>query len=228
MLLNSEVSYEELSMALYRAALYVGFSDNQGGKEAQDFELRALSVFINTLKEQSTEEGFLSEISKAASGDLSALNDLKNSEQEEFKNLTQNLDKVPKELEDVMRRVVENFSKQEARLYTDIIISAMASVAQANDEKDDMTSIDDGIFGHLSDMTQIFERFLVFFINFHESPKAKYLYEESDIHDQMKISTKETDAMAKVCSSIKGAWIEKYPEDSKQTVQEYLAEKENR
>ncbi len=123
--------------------------------------------------------------------------------------------------------VLNNFSKSEARLYSDIVISAAASVAQAHDERDEFFSTGDRVVDSvtfLTNMRPLFHRFLMFFSDMHADKNAKYLYESNDMFDQLKISSKENYALGQLTAALRSAWMEKYPEDLEQTVQDYIRE----
>lgn len=233
MLSNSKVVFDQLARTLVRAGLFISFADTLEGrneleqKKARMAEAYALYYLMRILQEQHSEEGFLDEIAKIAEGELQGVQNLSDLGPDDIENIQNDLRTVPQELEDTITLALDNFEKREARLYADIVMSACGSVGKAYDEKDEYTDMGGGIedaFMWTANIKHIFYRILMKFEDLHQDDVARYLYNENNIFDQMKISTKESDAIGKLAGSIKAAWLKKHPEDMNQTVQEYLEE----
>lgn len=225
---NSAFLFEQLATTLYRAGMYVSFADLTGGEKAQRAEMYALFVLMQILQKQHSEDDFLHDLGKLAEGRLEGFDNLVGLPDKDIENIIDDLETTPHEVELAVLNVIDNFSKQEARLYVDLLISAGASVAQAHDEKDDFYFHDDGPLPPMADLISNFRQFyyrtLMFFNDLHQDDTARYLYDENSIFDQMKISGKESDALAKLSAAVRKAWLQKYPEDLKQTVQDYIEE----
>jgi hypothetical protein len=229
MLSNSQALFSEISRALYRTGAFVSYADLTGGKKAWKAEMQALSFLMQLLQKQNAETSFLHGLAKLASGELDDVDFFMPPSEDELESIRLDLENVPFEVERAVRLVVNNFPKSDARLYTDILVSAGACVAQAYDEKDDMFLTDSWFVDVVTFLTNIrpfFHRLLMFFSNLHADENAKYLYEDNDIFDQMKISSDETVALGQISHAVRKVWFEKYPEDREQSVQDYIREKE--
>ena len=224
MLSNSQVIFDQLAEALYRAAFYISFADDTDGAKSRKAELQALHVVMQVLQRDHDEDHFLRDLGKLAAGDLVNTSNLELLSDADIQNIRNDLASVPDEVYAAAQIALENFSKDEARLYTDMVLSAAASIAQAYDEKDDFVFQDGApdIAYIIANMGGLFARLLSLFNRVHEDKNAKYLYDQSDIFDEMKISAAESDALGRLSLSIRSAWGEKYPEDLQQTVQDIL------
>jgi hypothetical protein len=227
MLSNSQDLFLLMSKAFYRAGLFVSYADLQDGKKAGLQEMKALGVVLQILQDQGTEGSFLKEIAKLASGEFNDIDQFNLLSDEDIKSMQGNLQSVPQEVASAVSMALDNFSKAEARLYADMLLSVAASVAQAHDERDDMFLTHNYIVDKvtfLGNARQLFYRFLMRFSSIHAPENARYLYEQDDIFDELKISTKETDALGVLSSVIRQEWLKKYPDDANQTVQDYIKE----
>lgn len=224
---NAQTLFSEISKALHRAGLFISYADLTGGEESRKAEMQALSFLVLLLQKQNSEGSFLHDLAKLASGEFQDFDHSAPCSEENLKTIQKDLQNVPLEIGDAFKSVLENFSKPEARLYADILISVGASVAQAYDEKDDFflasNRFTDTMFS-LGNFQPFFHRTLMFFSNIYADKEAKHLYENDNIFDEMKISTKESDALGQLTNALRKAWLEKYPGDIQQTVQDYIRE----
>lgn len=220
---NSQAIFDQLSNTVLRAATYLSYADIEPNQKDLKLELESLNYLMLVLKKEHSEDSFVHDLAKLAKGGLDTAGDFSPLTDKEIKEIQAELENTPDELRQTAKIVLENFSKKEARLYFDIVMAAASSVAQAFDEKDDINFVN-GPLGVLANPKQYYYRFLMIFRKIHETEHDKMLYDESDIFDQFKISTKESDALGHLTSAIGQAWFEKYPEDKEQTVQEYIKE----
>ena len=207
--------------------MFISYADLVGGENAHQAEMQALHMLMQILQRQNSEDAFLHDLAKLASGEMEGIENLEALPEDAVQNIQSDLSGVPQEVESAIRTVLENFPKSEARLYADMLLSVGASVAQAYDEKDDFFTTGNPVVDAVTFVTNarpIYHRILMLFSKLHEDENAKYLYDENDIFDQIKISTKESDALALLSAAVRKAWLEKYPADANQSVQDYLKE----
>lgn len=210
--------FPEISKALYRAAMFVSYIDKRGRGHARAQEIEVVSNYIKVMQEQYPKETFVYELMSFLEGGIREIS-------KEGDSCVGESENIPIKVEEAMKTVLDNFDKSEARLYASILLALSASVAQAHDEKDDFARMENRWLSFttiFSNIQPIYHRILMFLSDTYNGERARKLYEPDDIFDQMKISTKESDALGLLSGAIKKAWIEKYPEDMKQTVKEHL------
>jgi hypothetical protein len=225
MLSKSQALFEQISKALYRAGMYVSCADLKGGEKAWHEEMKAIDIVLHVMQKQSSADSFMGELTQLAAGEFESLDSYKSyPDPEHIKSLQHDLESVPDETTAAVKAVLDNFSKDEARIYADLLISVAASAGKAYDKKDDYLTgyglISDGI----NNSQQIIGRILKFFAGLQQDETAKYLYDENSAFDQMAIGDKDTIALQQLSSAVRKAWLEKYPQDLNQTVQDYLRE----
>lgn len=225
MLSNSQSLFEQISKALYRAGMFVSCADLSGGEKAWHEEMKAIDIVLHVMQKQSSAESFMSDLTQLAAGEFESLDSYKSyPDPQHIESLQHDLESVPDETEAAVKAVLGNFSKDESRVYADLLLSVAASAGKAYDKKDDYLKG----YGRSSDIInntqQIIGRILGHFSKLQQDETAKYLYNEDDVFDQMAIGDKDTIALQKLSSAARKAWLEKYPEDLNQTVQDYLRE----
>lgn len=134
---------------------------------------------------------------------------------------------TPDDIEQIMLNVIDNFSKGEARLYADIILSVAASVAQTHYEWTDtrlIQKLSDILWPQFwPELAIVFcERTLYHLSNLGADKDAKYLYATTNPFDEMNISLEESDAISDLANALRRAWQKRYPLDFEETVQDYL------
>jgi hypothetical protein len=221
---NSQDLFEQISKALYRAGMFVSCADLKGGEKAWHEEMKAIDIVLHVMQKQNSKESFMEELTQLAAGEFESLDSYKAyPDPDHIKSLQHDLESVPDETEAAVRAVLENFSKDEARVYSDLLLSVGAAVGKAYDKKDDYVT---GYFlaNTEDNIQQIIERILGHFSRLQQDETAKYLYDENSVFDQMAIGDKDSIALGQLSSATRKAWLEKYPQDINQTVQDYLRE----
>lgn len=226
MISNQNQLFEKLAEAFINSAVYVSISDDTGGDVSRRKEIASISHLLKVIEEQSSEDSFLFQLSTNA----------REYTEKSLDEIERNSLKAPSDVKEAVSLAVENFSKKDAQVYTNMIILASASVAQAFDEKDDFTIVGSGVFTNIlrtlwlpylmNNHKQIFARIMMAINSIGESKNSRHLYVENDLFDHIKFSAKEDIALGDITSSIKEIWLKKYPEDEHQTVEEYLREQE--
>ncbi|WP_435640267.1 hypothetical protein [Micavibrio aeruginosavorus] len=224
---NSQFIFSDIAAALYRAGLYVSYADQSGGRRARVNEYKAIQTVLRILHQQNSPESFIHDLAKLAEQDMVPIEKIKNIDKKEVHRLETSLKTVPSDIETIMLNVIDNFSKPEARLYADIILSIGASVAQTHYEWTDtrlIQKLSDALWPqYWPEFTAIlYERIIYHLSNLNADKDAKYLYAPSNPFDEMNISLEESDALSELARSVQRAWQKRYPVDFEATVQDYI------
>lgn len=225
---NSQAVFSVLAQALYRAGMYVGFADTQGGRKAWKEEMKALAVLLHVLQEQGTPEEFLHEIARMAEERLAMEKAFRDYPGADPADVQWDLAAVPAEVEEAVGLALAHFSKEEARLFADMVLASGASVAQSFDGRDEMFRSGDPVADLLTiggNADAYFRRAVTFFERLRQDEAATYLYDSESLPGQMRISVRENDALGALAVAVRRAWQKARPGDLTQGVADYRRER---
>jgi small-conductance mechanosensitive channel len=190
---------DQMADALFKAAMYVGHADDDKTIHDDDLEeLKSLSVAMHAIKDQNAQSAAMSDVITHVQNHIRDYGNPEDFSHEKVETIVKSLENAPSDVEDAVTAALNSLSKDEARAYADTVIASCASVAQTHDEKEEKG---------------FFNRMYISLQNLVESPVSRYLYDSSNVHDQMKISKAEEVALDKICLAVRNAWEKKYPDD---------------